>query len=69
MKELSEQEVLEKAEIVKKYLAEGWSIHYSFRMAGVRQRDQQLIRPILKEEIKKYKSKYPSSSGIETSRV
>lgn len=66
---MTQKEVQIKVELVKKYLSEGWSIQVSFRKAEITKKAERFIRPHIQEELKKYKSKYISSSGIETSYV
>lgn len=66
---MTQKEIQVKVELVKKHLADGWSIHVAFRKAEITKKAERFIRPHIQEELKKYRSKYLSSTGIETSYV
>ena len=69
MLKMTDQEIQVKVYLVKKYLNDQWSLHVAFRKAGVTKKAERFIRPHLEAEIKKYKSKYPAYSGVETTIV
>ena len=66
---MTEKEIQDKVIEVKKYLDEGWSLHVAFRRSEITKKAERFIRPHLESEIKKYKSKYPAYSGVETTIV
>jgi hypothetical protein len=65
----TEKDIKRIVDLVKKNLSNGWSLRVCFSKAGVNVRKEYLIRPHLEAEIKKYKSKYPAYSGVETTIV
>jgi len=54
MRELSKSELKEKAELVKFYLSELWSIHVSLRKADVPYRYHPDVRKLIAKELKAY---------------
>lgn len=58
MLQMTEKEIQFKVELVKKYLADQWSLHVAFRKAGITKKAERFVRPHLVSEIKKYRSKY-----------
>jgi len=73
MRELSDLELAEMADMVRKYLSDNWSIHVALRKAKVPVKYQPYVRHLIKPDLDEYKkriqARYPSSSGIETSYV
>jgi len=73
MRELSDLELEEKAELVRKYLKDEWSIHVALRKAGVCVKHQPYIRGLVTKELEEYKkrvkARFVSSTGIETSYI
>lgn len=55
---MTEEQVKIKVALVKKHLADQWSIHVAFRKAGITKKAERFIRPHIQEELKKYRSKY-----------
>lgn len=66
---MTEKEIQDKVIEARKHLNEGWSLHIAFRKAEITKKAERFIRPHLEAEIKKYKSKYPAYSGVETTIV
>lgn len=66
---MTEKQIQAKVIEVRQHLNDQWSLHVAFRKAGVTKKAERFIRPHLEAEIKKYKSKYPCYSGVETTIV